>query len=270
MAYKGEGILGRGRDQYRVDPREIIIKEGWNPRFDFDGENELVNSIIENGVRNPITVKKDKDDNLILLDGERRLRASLKAIEMGADLKAIPAYIERSSIPDTEALILGLIANDGKRLLPVEEAYSFKKLVNWGYTTQEVATKIGRTAGFVEGRLLILDGSKETQEAINSKTLPLYLGEKIIKESEGDKKLEKELVDTAKKGKKGREEVRDLLEKEPKKESKKEETIETIKTCLDMISEMCDLEKGRMANKSWTISQNVVEKLNGLLEHLEK
>lgn len=270
MAYKAEGILGRGRDQYRVDPQKVVVREGWNPRFDFDGEFELVNSIFENGVRNPITVKKDKDDNLVLLDGERRLRASLRAIEMGADIKSIPAYIERSTIPDTEAMLLGLIANDGKRLLPVEEAYSFKKLLNWGYTTQEIATKIGRSGGFVEGRLLLLDASGETQEAINSKKIPLYLGEKIIKESEGDKKKEKELVDTAKKGKEGQNEVKNLLEKGDKKGDKKEETTVTIKICLDMISKICDLEKDRMADKSWDMSQDVVKKLNELLENLEK
>ena len=67
-------------DLYKIDPRAIFVVEGFNSRQDFDLDG-LCSSIKENGVLNPVTVIKTKDEEgqerYRLVDGERRYRAVL-------------------------------------------------------------------------------------------------------------------------------------------------------------------------------------------------
>ena len=74
-----EGFQKR-KEFFMVDPKVIVVKDGWNPRTDFSGEPELRDSIIANGMLVPMRVKK-VDNTLELIDVERRLRAALLAIE---------------------------------------------------------------------------------------------------------------------------------------------------------------------------------------------
>lgn len=264
MAEKyGKGIIGRARDLYMIDPQMIKVRKGWNPRYDFTGEVELVKSIIQNGVKDPIRVKKDSDGNIILIDGERRLRATLIAIAQGAEIRGIPAFLERSTIRDGEALFLSLIANDGKRFLPVEEAQAYKRLYDWGSSIEEIAQRMGRSVNIISNRLLLLDGVEEIKEAINSKKIPLYLGENIIKKSGGDEELQKDLVKLAKTGEKGREEVKKVL-KDPNKLTKKDKVIRTIDKAIDLISQVCSTEQKNIKESSWKKLQEAIQSLDPL------
>jgi ParB family transcriptional regulator, chromosome partitioning protein len=134
------------RDMYNIDPRNIVVVEGFNSRIDFDLD-ELKESIRENGVKNPISVIPFKDDNgeekYRLVDGERRYRATMSLIEEGADIMRIPAMFLSKSLKPDELLVEQLIRNEGKHFSEYEYGIAFRKFVDLGYTPSEIVKKLG-------------------------------------------------------------------------------------------------------------------------------
>jgi ParB/RepB/Spo0J family partition protein len=183
MAIEGKGILGRG-NIYRVDPREIRVIGGWNPRTDFTGEEELMNSIAQNGVIEPLMVRK-AEDGIVLVDGERRLRATLRAIKAGHNIVSVPALFLEKNINDIEALFFTLIANDGKRLEPVEEAEAFRRFKAWGLSAEEIANRIGRKDVYVKRRLELVNAAPEVKQALKEKKVGVNEARKIVAKGKG-------------------------------------------------------------------------------------
>ena len=134
------------RDLYNIDPRNIVVVEGFNSRIDFDLE-ELKESIRENGVKNPISVIpfKDEDGNekYRLVDGERRYRATMALMAEGADIMRIPALFLSKSLKPDELLVEQLIRNEGKKFSEYEYGIAFRKFVDLGYTPDEIVKKLG-------------------------------------------------------------------------------------------------------------------------------
>lgn len=134
------------RDMYNIDPRNIVVVEGFNSRVDFDLD-ELKDSIRENGVKNPISVIPFKDENgnekYRLVDGERRYRATMALIEEGADIMRIPAMFLSKSLKTDELLVEQLIRNEGKHFSEYEYGIAFRKFVDLGYTPAEIIKKLG-------------------------------------------------------------------------------------------------------------------------------
>lgn len=183
MSWKHEAVLKR-RDIFEVDPHQVRVVDGWNPRTDFSGHDELEASIIENGVIEPITVKV-VNEKIELVDGERRLRATLSAISHGREIVSIPASLARKGINDIESLFLALIKNDGKPLAPSEEAEAFRRLTAWGMTQADIAKRIGRSQPYVCDRLALIDAAPEVKQAVDKKTITKKTAKRIIKQSAG-------------------------------------------------------------------------------------
>lgn len=167
MAVNSPSIVGRG-DLYRVNPLEIKVVDGWNSRKDFSGHDELKNSILANGVLVPLRLRKDENDDLWLVDGERRLRAVIEAIKDGNNIESVPAIIERRTMGQVDAMFLQVTANDGKRFTPSEEGAAFKKLLGWGVTPEAIAGRIGRGKDYVDHRIALSDAAPSVQEAVDS------------------------------------------------------------------------------------------------------
>ena len=196
MPTKHEAILKR-RDVYEIDPRGIEVAKGWNPRTDFSGEEELRDSIIENGVVEPLTVRMD-DGRIVLLDGERRLRATLRAIAEGHDIQSVPAIIARRSISDPEAMILAILKNDGKPLTAAEEAEAFRRLVAWGMNQTDIARRVGRSQSYVSGRLALIDAAPEVKEALAKKEIKVKAANRIVAKAGGSVERQREELKRAK------------------------------------------------------------------------
>jgi hypothetical protein len=82
------------KDNYlMVSPGIIIADEKVNPRTDYGDIEELMNSILENGIRNPLKGFK-KGDKIILKDGHRRMRAVNLALSKGHKIERIPVILE--------------------------------------------------------------------------------------------------------------------------------------------------------------------------------
>lgn len=131
-----------------------ISPNPYQPRLDFDQRSleELKQSIKENGIIQPITVRRMTGGTYELISGERRVRASQ---ELGK--RTIPAYIITVDT-DAQMLELGLIENlQRENLNPIEVALSFKRLIDECELTQDdVAVKVGKERSTVTNFLRLL------------------------------------------------------------------------------------------------------------------
>ena len=164
---------GVSDEQGTIQTRELLIDEispnRFQPRkyFDDDKLEELVTSISENGILQPVVVQKS-DTGYELVAGERRWRASKKA-----GLKKIPAMIREVS--DTKALELAIIENIHRQdLNPIEEAEAYKRLAEEFSLTQEmIAEKVGKSRAAIANILRLLNLSRNIQENLISGKLSM-------------------------------------------------------------------------------------------------
>lgn len=130
-----------------IDPNPM------QPRKTFDEEyiEELSRSIDENGLLQPITVRKKKDGRFELVAGECRLRAT-KRLEW----KDIPAIV--SELDDQKSAVLAVIENlQRKNLSYFEEAQAYATLMErWNLTQQQLAEQLGKSQSAVANKLRLL------------------------------------------------------------------------------------------------------------------
>lgn len=124
---------------------------------------ELINSVKEHGILQPITVNSVDDNEYEIIMGERRFRAAKIA-----GLKEIPVVVKEKDVTEKEKLELAIIENVQRAdLNPIEEAKSYKRLIDEFYLTQdEVAQKIGKNRATVANLVRLLVLPEEIQNAI--------------------------------------------------------------------------------------------------------
>lgn len=147
-------------DMFRLDPRKIKVKANWNNRDFANPENlehvaMLKASIAIVGVKEPLTVYMDGGE-VYLSDGECRLRATMEAIAAGTDIKTVPVKIEDRYSDEAEKIFSQILRNSGKPFTPLEQAKTFKKLLDLGWMAKDIAEKSGITAGRVSQVLELL------------------------------------------------------------------------------------------------------------------
>ena len=141
---------------------EDIIPNRFQPRLTFDPEalNDLASSIKEHGIIQPLVVRR-LQDKFEIIAGERRFKA---ASVIG--LKTVPCII--MNLNDNESAEVAIIENiQRKEMTPLEEAKSFKKLLDKGYLTQEeLAKRMGKSQSAISNKLRLLNLDEVVQEAI--------------------------------------------------------------------------------------------------------
>ena len=139
-----------------------IIPNRFQPRLTFDPDalNELANSIKEHGIIQPLVVRKVQDKYEIIA-GERRYKA---ASLLG--LSKVPCIV--MDLNDNESAEVAVIENiQRKEMSPLEEAKSFKKILDKGYLTQEeLAKRMGKSQSSIANKLRLLNLDDVVQEAI--------------------------------------------------------------------------------------------------------
>jgi len=136
----------------QVDPNAIVP----NPRqprthFDEDHLSELVHSVREFGVLQPVIVRENADGQYELIMGERRTRAAREA-----GLETIPAILRETA--DEDLLRDALLENlHRSQLNPLEEASAYQQLLDdFGITQEELAARIGRSRPQISNTIRLL------------------------------------------------------------------------------------------------------------------
>ena len=197
-----------------------IVPNPKQPRSVFEPEAfaELVHSIRELGVLQPIVVRQLSEGKYELIRGERRLRASKEA-----GLEKIPAVIRETADENMlrDALLENLHRSD---LNPLEEASAYQQLLeDFGITQEELANRIGRSRPKITNSIRLLKLPAEVQRKVAAGVLSagharallsiedpsrqLELANKVISEGLSVRSLE-EIVAIAKPGGNNRAKVR--------------------------------------------------------------
>lgn len=159
-------------DILHIDPRNIVVQEGFNVRRDFDLD-ELKEQIKAKGVLNAITVIPFKDEDGMeryrLVDGERRYRATMLAIEEGANIGYIKALRADRNATLEDLYIEQMMRNEGKKFTELECAIMFRRFKEeFGYSQVEIAEKFKKSPAFISKCLSLLDLPKYIQDKIAS------------------------------------------------------------------------------------------------------
>tara|TARA_B000000475_G_scaffold225223_1_gene189216 strand:+ start:71 stop:952 length:882 start_codon:yes stop_codon:yes gene_type:complete len=195
-----------------IDLSKIEVNP-FQPRSTFDKEklSELIISIKNIGLIQPVTLKKISKNKFQLISGERRLKA-FKELK----LKKIPSYIRNAN--DQESLEMALVENIHRQDLDsIEIAISYKRLIDEiNLTQEELSSKIGKKRSTISNYLRLLKlnpiiqsgikdgfismGHGRAMINIEDKNLQLNIYEKIISKNLSVRNTEK-LIQSLKKSK---------------------------------------------------------------------
>lgn len=135
-----------------IDPNEIVPNPR-QPRTNFDADDlaELVHSVREFGVLQPVVVRRNEEGAYELIMGERRTRAAREA-----GLSSIPVIVRETA--DEDLLRDALLENlHRSQLNPLEEASAYQQLLeDFGITQEQLATRIGRSRPQISNTIRLL------------------------------------------------------------------------------------------------------------------
>lgn len=189
MSKSGLVSLSEGRsDIHRVDPRKLHVKLNWNGRDFDDPENVahvdmLAQSIAEVGVKEPLTVTWE-DGKAWLVDGECRLRATLRAIDhYKADVKTIPVKSEDRYANEADQIFSQILRNSGKPFSQMEQAKVYKRLLDLGWQQGEIAKKAGVSAARISQILGLLTMPESIKQMVSKGEVSASLAVKTLAEN---------------------------------------------------------------------------------------
>lgn len=229
----------KGKDKnddngYSLIDINLIKSNESQPRKSFDDEKimELAESIKSNGIIQPLILRKDKDEYIIVA-GERRWRAA-KYI----GIKKIPSVI--MDLTEKQILEISLIENIQREdLNSIEEAIAYKKLISdFDLTQEQLSKRIGKSRVAITNTMRLLNLSEDVQQ---------YIIEGVISEGHGrallaitDSKLQCELAQNVIDDKLSVRELEFLIRKlktksEPSKSKAKKETNPYYKEVIEKL-----------------------------------
>ncbi|MDY5969110.1 MAG: ParB/RepB/Spo0J family partition protein [Bacteroidales bacterium] len=181
-------MVGKANLTTAIDaiPLDEIDANPFQPRKEFDDEalGELAQSIREQGVITPITVRCMPDGRYQLIAGERRLRASHLA-----GLQEIPAYIRIAT--DSQMMEMALVENiQRENLNAMEIAFSYKALVEECQLTHEqLSEKVGKDRSTITNYLRLLNLPSEAQVALSQDKISMAHARCLMGLSDTDDQL---------------------------------------------------------------------------------
>ncbi|MFI1787434.1 ParB/RepB/Spo0J family partition protein [Streptomyces olivaceoviridis] len=162
------------RTQFRTIPIGKIDRDPGQPREHFDEAalQELAASMKKLGQLQPINVRYNEDTKrYTIIMGERRWRAAQMA-----GLTQMKAVVMHGVGDGRETFAMAVAENVGRAdMTPVEEAKAFHKLAEAGYTVDEIAELVGKSAAYVQWRIDLLNLCPEAREALVKGQLPVGL-----------------------------------------------------------------------------------------------
>jgi len=178
---KKEKGLGKGLDalikpsfyeEKSTDSVQLSVQKvkpnPYQPRKNFSEESihELALSIKENGVLQPILVRKNENQEYEIIAGERRWRASLEA-----GVNTIPALVR--NYDNNQVLAIALIENlQREDLNPMEQAYALQRLqTEMGINQEELAEKIGKSRSQLTNILRLIKLPEQIREMVEDRSL---------------------------------------------------------------------------------------------------
>ena len=236
-----------------------IIPNRFQPRLTFDENslNELASSIKEHGIIQPLVLRK-VGDKYEIIAGERRYKAAYIA-----GLTKVPAFI--INLNDNESAEVAIVENIQRRdLSPIEEAKSYKKLLDRGYLTQDqLASRMGKAQATISNKLRLLNLSESVQDALLNNKISERHARSLLKIESKEK--QKELLDEIISKKLN---VRDT-EKLVNNELHDMDNFEKVSNISNLSKEIKDVELPEFLNNKINIEEPKVEEISSFFDNVE-
>ena len=163
----GEKKIERQKNQISIND---LVPNKYQPRKIFDENNleDLINSVKERGVIQPILVRElqENKQKFEIIAGERRWRAAQRA-----GLKEVPVLIIEAD--DLKSLEFAIVENVQRHdLNPLEEAQGYKRLIDeFNYDQEKVSKFIGKSRSYITNSLRLLSLPKKIIEMIENRLI---------------------------------------------------------------------------------------------------
>jgi ParB family chromosome partitioning protein len=252
-------------------PIELLEPSPLQPRRRFSEEEmtELVDSVRERGILQPILVRRhpDKSENFQIVAGERRWRAAQLA-----QLHEVPVIIKE--VTDRDVLEVALIENIQRQsLTAVEEADGFSRLIDeFGYTQDELAQVLGKSRSHVANTLRLLKLPTSVRELVQGGQLtpgharalisaedPEELARRIIKRGLSVRQAERL----------AQQPVRESRAPMPRVSVKDLNTSQLERDLSNLLGLRVEIQIGRGGGGTLTIHYRNVEQLDDVLHRLD-
>lgn len=163
---------------------EKIEPNPYQPRRNFEGLEELARSIRQNGILQPLTVRRE-NNSFQLVAGERRLRAAKMA-----GMTTVPCILVEMT--GRNSAVMALIENIQRQDLSVfDEAEAIAKLIDYyGMTQEDAAVKLGKSQSTIANKLRLLKLSSPVREKIYEYDLTERHARALLKLDSEEKQLE--------------------------------------------------------------------------------
>lgn len=163
-----------------------IIPNRFQPRLIFDEKslNELSESIKEHGIIQPLIVRP-LNDKYEIIAGERRYKAATIA-----GLTTVPILV--TNLNDSKSAEVAIVENiQRKNLNPIEEAKSYKRILDRKFKTQEELSKVlGVNQSTISNKLRLLTLTKDVQEALSKDKISERHARSLLKVQNESKQIE--------------------------------------------------------------------------------
>jgi len=242
----------------------------YQPRTNFDEENlkSLIESIREQGVIQPILVRKSKNDKYELIAGERRLRA-VKTLGHSK----IPAILK--TITDESAAIYALLENvQRENLNPIEEALGLEKLIRqFKFTQENLAKKTGKSRSHIANLIRLLSLDKYVIDLLSQKKIDMGHARALITLSQSSQKIYADKIVAQKLSVREIEKMvieSDVISSKKPTKIKKDAHISSIENQLkESLGVLVDIShSNKTKNGKITLKYSNIDVLEGLLKKL--
>ena len=169
LADESEGKAG---ELFFLALDKITIEPGYNLRSPADiraNVEDLKLKIKANGflTQYPLVVWRTPQGIFHLEQGECRLTAMRELVAEGCEIKpVVPVISQTKNTPTEQRVVNQFLGNEGRKLDALGEAEGCRRLTAYGWSSAQVAERIGKSRAYVEGRLSLLDLSFESRQLI--------------------------------------------------------------------------------------------------------
>ncbi|WP_425953278.1 ParB/RepB/Spo0J family partition protein [Ralstonia pseudosolanacearum] len=199
-----KAVEASSSDLWMVDPRTILVIEGYNVRVQDElweeRVEELAASMMTEGFKKDsplsVIVVREGDENKVYLKrGHTRLASVLRAIDRGAPIEAVPAIATQTDMTEEELNADLHKSNNGTPLSAYELAIVCKRQSRWNAEPAEIAKKLGiKAVSYVEDLLLLIEGPFAIRELVKTRKIAAAFAIDMLKKH-GDKA--QDVIETA-------------------------------------------------------------------------
>jgi ParB family chromosome partitioning protein len=177
--------LSEGRaDVFRVDPNKLVIViDRTHPLYDervsLPVDDALVASIIEHGIRQPVTVRRN-GSLFEVMDGRQRVKAAIQANKSLPKSERILVPVTMAKDSDTQAAKIMVALNEIRTQdTPMVQAAKAKRLLDRGIPKQEVCAQFGKNTTWLSQVMKLLDTDDSVQSAVEKGMIHVTAASKL-------------------------------------------------------------------------------------------